>query len=121
MYPPEIVDPCRQDLTEAGVVEMRTALDVDSVLKEAQGTALVVIKEDQLDGEIEEVVEAILRNSPNAVRAAKQLIFDVAGKPITEDLMQMTSERIAEARASEQGKEGLSAFLEKRPPAWIRK
>ncbi len=43
MYPPEIVDPCRQDLTEAGVVEMRTAFDVDNVLKEGQGTALVVI------------------------------------------------------------------------------
>jgi len=43
MYPPEIVDPCRQDLTEAGVVEMRTAFDVDNVLKKSQGTALVVI------------------------------------------------------------------------------
>jgi putative YphP/YqiW family bacilliredoxin len=43
MYPPEIVDPCRQDLTEAGLVEMRTAFDVDNVLKKGQGTALVVI------------------------------------------------------------------------------
>jgi len=43
MYPPEIVDPCRQDLTEVGVAEMRNAGDVDTVLKDQPGTALVVI------------------------------------------------------------------------------
>ncbi|MCH7548962.1 MAG: BrxA/BrxB family bacilliredoxin [Candidatus Krumholzibacteriota bacterium] len=43
MYPPEIVDPCRQDLTEAGVVELRTANEVDNALKDQEGTALVVI------------------------------------------------------------------------------
>jgi len=43
MYPPEIVNPCRQDLTEAGVEELRTADDVDGLLKNQNGTALVVV------------------------------------------------------------------------------
>jgi len=43
MYPPELVEPCRLDLTEAGVEEMRTAEEVDGVLGTQQGTALVVI------------------------------------------------------------------------------
>jgi putative YphP/YqiW family bacilliredoxin len=43
MYPAEITDPCRQDLTEAGVVELLTASDVDSLLKDQAGTALVVV------------------------------------------------------------------------------
>ncbi|MDH3197324.1 MAG: BrxA/BrxB family bacilliredoxin [Candidatus Krumholzibacteria bacterium] len=43
MYPAEIVEPCRNDLIEAGVTELRTSTEVDSVLKNAQGTALVVV------------------------------------------------------------------------------
>ncbi len=43
MYPPEITDPCRADLTEAGVVELLTADDVDALLKDQSGTALVVV------------------------------------------------------------------------------
>jgi len=43
MYPAEIVEPCRRDLTEAGVVELRTAFDVDNALKGDDGTTLVVI------------------------------------------------------------------------------
>ena len=43
MYPPEIVEPCRLDLTEAGVEEMRTPEEVDGVLGTQEGTALVVI------------------------------------------------------------------------------
>lgn len=43
LYPPEITEPCRMDLVNAGVTELRTAADVDMVLKNAQGTALVVV------------------------------------------------------------------------------
>ena len=64
--------------------------------------------------------DLILSNSSEAVRAAKQLVFDVAGRPITPELLQQTSEGIADIRASEEGKEGLSAFLEKRKPAWLK-
>jgi len=43
LYPPEVTEPCRQDLIQAGVTELRTPSDVDMVLKNAKGTALVVI------------------------------------------------------------------------------
>jgi putative YphP/YqiW family bacilliredoxin len=43
MYPPEIVEPCRLDLTEAGVEELRTPAEVDGILGTKEGTALVVI------------------------------------------------------------------------------
>ena len=43
LYPPEITEPCRQDLVEAGVLELRTPQDVDMVLKNHKGTALVVV------------------------------------------------------------------------------
>jgi len=43
MYPPEITEPCRRDLTEAGVTELRTSAEVEAVLDNLSGTALVVV------------------------------------------------------------------------------
>lgn len=43
LYPPEITEPCRQDLIQAGAVELKTPQDVDMVLKNQKGTALVVV------------------------------------------------------------------------------
>ncbi len=79
-----------------------------------------LVDESELDDRINELVDSILANSPAAVKAAKQLIFDVDGKSVTDELMQMTSERIADIRASNEGKEGLAAFLEKRKPSWVK-
>lgn len=42
-YPPEIVDPCREDLVEAGITELHTPADVDQAIKGVPGTTLVVI------------------------------------------------------------------------------
>jgi methylglutaconyl-CoA hydratase len=61
----------------------------------------------------------MLANGPNAVMAAKQLVFAVSGKPIDQSLIDHTCEVIAAMRVSEQGQEGLNAFLEKRKPIWI--
>ena len=77
-----------------------------------------VMDESGLDEAVEKTIDLILANSSEAVKAAKQLVFDVAGKPVIRTLLQQTSESIADIRASEEGKEGLSAFLEKRKPAW---
>ena len=79
-----------------------------------------VMDESKLDEAVEKAIDLILANSPEAVKAAKQLVFDVAGKQVTRELLQQTSEGIADIRASEEGKEGLSAFLEKRKPAWLK-
>lgn len=60
----------------------------------------------------------ILGNGPAAVAATKVLIRDVAGKPIDETLRKMTANKIAEIRTSEEAREGLAAFFEKRKPDW---
>jgi len=56
--------------------------------------------------------------APEAVADAKRLVDDVSGKEITHSLMVHTAKAIAKRRASDEGKEGLSAFLEKRKPNW---
>jgi len=65
-------------------------------------------------------VDGLLKNGPRAMGEAKALIRDVAGRPIEHGLIKETAERIANIRASEEGKEGLSAFLEKRPARWVK-
>ena len=61
----------------------------------------------------------IQKASPAAMAAAKQLVADVADAPIDDQLVAETSRRIAEIRGTEEGREGLNAFLEKRSAAWI--
>lgn len=71
----------------------------------------------ELDAAADRMVEKLLTSAPDAVGEAKRLIAQVAGRsPV--DVMAETVRAIAERRASEEAKEGLTAFLEKRPPAW---
>jgi len=77
-----------------------------------------VVEPETLTAEIEKMVTILLNNSPQAMRQAKQLAFDVAYKNIDDNLLKETSERIALIRVSDEGQEGLSAFFEKRPASW---
>jgi len=71
-----------------------------------------------LDEQVDSLLAALLANSPQAVRLSKRLLQDVAGQPITAELRADTARRIADIRASEEGKDGVAAFLQKRDPAW---
>lgn len=82
------------------------------------GLVSEVVEADELDNVIELWITHLLNNSPAAVQAAKQLVFDVADRVIDTALIADTCNRIADIRVSAEGQEGLSAFLEKRPPAW---
>ena len=77
-----------------------------------------VCTEETLKVNVKNVAEQIIQNGPNAVRSSKQLINDTAPLPITEAILDHTSERIATLRVSQEGQEGLSAFFEKRAPNW---
>ena len=79
----------------------------------------MTLTEADLDDKVGEIVDALLACGPVAQREAKELIRAVAGKPVTSELIQDTAERIAKLRASPEGREGVSAFLEKRKPSWI--
>ena len=83
------------------------------------GFAHEVVTADALDARVAEIVKALVNNSPNAVRQAKVLVRDVAGKTVDDALLADTAERIAHIRASEQGREGVASFLEKRKPNWL--
>ncbi len=89
----------------------------------AQQIGLVdeVVSSENLNDSVETMVTTLLANSPSAVKEAKQLAFDVAYQPISEQLISETSERIARIRVSEEGQEGLSAFFDKRTPNWLSK
>ncbi len=73
----------------------------------------------QLDARVGELVKALVDASPSAVRACKKLVQDVAERDITRLLIERTVEGIADIRASDEGKEGVQSFLQKRKPVWL--
>ena len=79
----------------------------------------VVSSEAQLDERVAALCQALLLASPNAMRACKQLLRDVAGQELNDALVAKTVEGIADIRASTEGKEGVQSFLQKRKPSWL--
>jgi methylglutaconyl-CoA hydratase len=84
----------------------------------AIGLCTSVVDPDDLDGAVDHVVAALLLGSPDAQRRIKLLVEAVQPGRL-EDADRVTPEHIAAARASEEGQEGLRAFLEKRKPFWV--
>jgi len=80
-----------------------------------------VVEPESLDARLEQCIDALLNSGPSAQAAAKELIEQVQGRAIDESLIEETARRIAEVRASDEAREGLTAFLEKRKPDWNRK
>ena len=83
------------------------------------GFVHAAVKADMLDATVADLVKALASNSPNAVKQAKRLVQDVAGAPVTQALIADTAQRIAVIRASDEGKEGVRSFLDKRKPSWL--
>ncbi len=78
-----------------------------------------VVSADQLDDKVSEITQAIVKNSPNAVKVCKKLVQDVAGEEIGQPSIAKTVQGIADIRSSAEGREGVSAFLGKRKPSWL--
>lgn len=74
---------------------------------------------EQLDATINELLGALMHTSIHAVGEAKKLVHDLAGRVIDDALVADTAERIAAIRASDDGREGVRAFLDKRKPRWL--
>jgi len=73
---------------------------------------------EKLDEVVEELITRILLGGPNAQNKAKLLLRDLGSMPLNAALEQETAARIARIRASAEGREGITAFLEKRQPSW---
>lgn len=77
-----------------------------------------LVAAEELDRSVEVILGHILASGPRAIEAGKSLIHDLSARPIDDQIVDETAKRIARLRATEEAKEGLSAFLEKRQPAW---
>lgn len=78
-----------------------------------------VVPPEQLDAKVAELAGSLVQAGPAAVKACKELVQDVAGHNISQLLIDRTVERIADIRASDEGREGIQSFLGKRKPAWL--
>jgi len=89
----------------------------DAVRAREIGLVEAVESPEDLDAKLQLWVDAVLTGGPNAVRAAKRLVREVAGRPVDE-VRDLTVNRIAELRVSAEGQEGMRAFLERRKARW---
>ncbi|HZW15975.1 MAG TPA: enoyl-CoA hydratase-related protein [Brevundimonas sp.] len=78
----------------------------------------MVLPEGSVDEFISMLTDSLTANAPGAMGEAKRLVNDVAGQKIDHGLMEDTARRIARARVSDEGREGVRAYLEKRKPRW---
>jgi methylglutaconyl-CoA hydratase len=95
-----------------------TAERFSAAQAQAFGFVHEVAPAESLDHRVDELVALLVANGPAAVKACKKLVQDVAGREITPALRAETARRIADIRASDEGREGVQAFLQKREPAW---
>ena len=78
-----------------------------------------VVPASGLDAKVDGIAQTLVKNGPAAVKACKQLLHDVAGRKISTALVTMTVEGIADIRVSDEGREGVQSFLQKRKPSWL--
>ncbi|WP_436194002.1 enoyl-CoA hydratase/isomerase family protein [Pseudorhodoferax sp. LjRoot39] len=83
------------------------------------GFVHAVVPAEALDAKVAELAQALVNAGPEAVKACKKLVQDVAGRAIDAELIAATVEGIADIRASAEGREGVQSFLNKRAPAWL--
>lgn len=105
-------------IRQAGRYAM-TAERFDAVTAKTFSLIHEVVPLTNLEEKAEELIAAIVKNSPQAVAAVKSVSRSIQNKPIDATMMDYTSSQIAAIRVSAEGQEGLAAFLEKRDPNWI--
>lgn len=98
-----------------------TAEKFDAAAAARLGLVHEVVPAGGLDSGAQKVIAALHDGAPTAQARGKNLILEISKRKIDDDLIRFTAEQIAKARASDEGKEGLSAFLNKTEPGWRKK
>jgi methylglutaconyl-CoA hydratase len=108
----------RRYFVTAEVIKAQQALKLDLVHE--------IVPAEELQGRVDEIISTMLNNGPKAMGISKALVQKVVNAPVNNDdesvenIINHTRDLIAQVRVSEEGQEGLSAFLEKRPANWIK-
>lgn len=102
---------CREIFLTGERISARKALEF--------GLVNYVVPKEELDKKVGEIVNMLLSSGPNALRMCKELIKKVSELPLTE-VKSYTADIIAKIRISEEGQEGISSFLERRKPKWVK-
>jgi methylglutaconyl-CoA hydratase len=90
--------------------------------KEAHRIGFVheVVAAGELDAKVSEIAASLVAAGPEAAKACKELVHDVADREIDHVLVERTVKGIADIRVSDEGREGIQSFLGKRKPSWIQ-
>ena len=97
----------------------QTAERISAAEAKALGLAHEVVAPEELDAKVAGIVASLVQGGPKSQAAATDLIRAVADQPVSDAVVEDTARRIAELRATPEAKEGLAAFLDKRPAAWV--
>jgi len=93
----------------------------DAIEAKRIGLVHEVTAAEDLQAAVDAMVEALLANGPAAMAETKDQIAGVVNRPVDDRLIAAAAARIARIRVSDEGREGVAAFLEKRKPGWARK
>lgn len=97
----------------------QTGEKFDGTIAQSIGLAHEVVEDDAaMDAALQKILAHVAANGPQAMKAAKRLCHDLAGREVNQALMDDTATRIARTRAGAEAKEGLNAFLEKRKASY---
>lgn len=91
----------------------------DATTAKQLGLAHELFTNDNIEQLLIDLKLNFMQNSPAAMQEAKALIQATVRKPIDNEMVEDTITRIANIRVSDEGQEGLSAFLDKRLPSWL--
>ena len=89
--------------------------------KEAESFRLVnkSLPKNEFDEYVNSIMQNLKTSGPKAVTHCKNLIYNISNKLSLEEAGEYTAKMISEIRTSDEGQEGMAAFLEKRKPKWV--
>jgi Enoyl-CoA hydratase/carnithine racemase len=110
----------RRQVRERDIRELLfTAELIDAARAKEIGLINRVVPADQLESDTQKIVAAVLQGAPGALANAKRLMEQLWSTSVKEDIETALSHHM-QARESDEAKEGVAAFLEKRAPRWAQ-